>query len=551
MSAGKISIVIVSYNTRDLLRRCLTEAYRHTEDVQPEIFVVDNASSDGSAGMVRAEFPAVRLLENAENAGFARANNQALRLLRSDFALLLNSDAMLKAGSLRALLDFAQARPRAAIVGPRLTDGEGRLQPSTYTTPSPWNEFLKALKLYKLLPAAVNSRLFLSSFFDHRTSRQAARLTGACVLIRKTALDSIGLLPEEFFFYGEVHDWCLTARERGWQVWFCADTEVTHLGGQSSARKWPSPERLAVNLRETDRLLSRHLSMPARWAVQALRLLSAGLALAWRGIAGGSRTDQESTAAIRREAAWLLRRFNQTFSWLLRKSALAKAYYASGLHRRRFMDRLASLTGIPAAHLEASMLESRALRQRILTDWESLPAKPVRTGMLDFASAEIIYALVRELKPGKVIETGVANGISSSYILKAMERNGKGQLISVDCVPDGAPDFLPADRKAGWLVPEGLRGRWKFVEGRTSEKLPPLLADEPGPDIFIHDSEHSYENMLFEYKTAWPRLREGGLLLSDDTGLTFAFEEFAEGVAAGAAVLSDKLGVMRKGRPAR
>lgn len=170
--------------------------------------------------------------------------------------------------------------------------------------------------------------------------------------------------------------------------------------------------------------------------------------------------------------------------------------------------------------------------------------------MLDFTSAEIIYSLVRALKPERITETGVANGISSRYILSALEKNGRGRLVSIDCVPEGAPDFLPEGKQAGWLVPPALRGRWEFVAGKTSEKLPALLERDGTIDIFIHDSEHTYDNMLFEYRAAWPHLRAGGLLLTDDAGLTYAFEDFAEKVSAPGAVYADKLGVMRKGHGA-
>lgn len=547
MTAPRVSIIIISYNTRDLLRRCLQAALAHSAGTASEIFVVDNASADGSAEMVRREFPSATLIVNSENAGFAKANNQALKLMKGEYALLLNSDALLTPGALGTLLSFAGSQPRAAIIGPRLITGEGRLQPSTYTAPSAANELLKTLRLYKLFPAAVNAGLFLSSWFDHRSSRQVARLTGACVLLRRTALQDVGLLSEDFFFYGEVHDWCLRALKRGWQVWFCAETEVIHLGGQSSKREWPDAERLAVNLREQERLLSKHLSTAGKWSLLALRLFSNYTAYTWRAVTGRNRREPEAAAAILGEAAWLKRRFAETASWLLRKSAPVRAYYASRLHRALFLRRLAALAGAGPGELEAYMTESSYVRAGITADWTALPARPARTGMLDFTSAEVIYSLVRALKPERLIETGVANGISSRYILSALEKNGRGRLLSIDCVPEGAPNFLPEGKQAGWLVPAALRGRWEFVAGKTAEKLPRLLERDGTIDIFIHDSEHTYGNMMFEYQTAWPRLREGGLLLTDDAGLTYAFEDFAEKTSAPRAVYADKLGIMKKG----
>jgi GT2 family glycosyltransferase len=546
MSSPVISIIIVSHNTKDILRRCLTAAFTYSAGLYAEIFVVDNASGDGSAEMVKTEFPGARLIVNAENLGFAKANNQALKVMSGEFALLLNSDAILTPGSLQTLLSFAEKNPRAALIGPRLITGEGRLQPSTYTLPSPATEVLKTIRLYKLLPGRLNAGLFLSSFFDHRTSRQVGRLTGACILARKTAITEAGLLSEDFFFYGEVHDWCWRLLDMGWQIWFCAETEIIHLGGQSSKLKWVSAERQAVNLREEERLLSKHLAPASKWAFMALRLLSAIAALGYRKLTGGTGREPAETEAIRAEARWFWGRFLGTGGWFLRRSAPLRAFYASSLHRTLFLRGLAGLTGTGYRDILLYMEESSPLRRKIEAAWEALPVKPRRTGMIDFTSAEIIYALVRLLKPLKMAETGVANGISSYFILSALEKNGAGKLVSIDYAPEGGPSFLPEGCQAGWLVPGELRNRWEFISGRTSEKLPPLLAREGAVDIFIHDSEHSYENMKFEYTAAWPHIKDGGLLLSDDTGFNPAFGEFAGKSGARTAVYSDKLGVMKK-----
>jgi GT2 family glycosyltransferase/predicted O-methyltransferase YrrM len=538
-----VSIIIVNYNTRDLLRRCLTEAFKAAQGLRTEIFVVDNASSDGSAEMVRKDFPSAKLLANPENRGFAAANNQALRLMDARFALLLNSDALLKEDTLKKLLAFAERTPRAAVTGPRLITGDGALQPSTYPLPSLWLELLSSLKVNKLLPAGLNAKLFLSSFFDHRTSRRAGRLTGACALVRREAIEAAGVMSEEFFFYGEFHDWCWRIIEKGWEVWFCAEAEAVHLGGQSSSLKWTPAERRAVNLREEERMLAKHLDTFSKWCFMAMRLGSDAGALFYRSIAGG---DAQETAAIRDEAAWFLSRFKETGGWFLRQSAPARLYYASCLHKRSFTRRLAAISGSSPEEILAMMEESAPVREGILAAWAALPGKPARSGMLDFASAEFIYALVRLLKPAKVTETGVANGISSCFILAAMDKNAAGRLVSVDFMPPGGPSFLPAGKDPGWLVPEGLRSRWELVYGRTSEKLPPLLERDAPIDVFIHDSEHTYANMKFEYAEAWPRLKDGGLLLSDDIGFNRAFAELAERTGSRYAGYADKLGVMRK-----
>ncbi|OGS11944.1 MAG: hypothetical protein A2234_04710 [Elusimicrobia bacterium RIFOXYA2_FULL_58_8] len=546
MSTPSVSVIITSCDTKDLLRQCLASVVKYTKADTTEIFVVDNASSDGSPDMVAKEFPGVRLIKNNGNLGFAKANNQALELMRGDFALLLNSDASLKDKTLEKLTAFALRNQAAAIVGPRLVDGNGATQPSTYPVLTVWTELLRTLRLYKLFPGRLNARLFLGSFFDHKTSVRAGRLTGACILVRKAALLQVGPLSEDFFFYGEVHDWCWRMLENGWQVWFCAEAEAVHLGGQSSKLKWDSAQRLEINLRERERLMARHLPPASKWLLMALGGFSVLTAYTYRALSGKNSAEPAQATALRAEAAWLWRRFTGTAAWFLNRSAPARAFYASTLHKTMFIGRLSALMGKPADEITGLMAESADLRARVQAGWEALPVKPARTGMLDFGSAEIIYALTRLLKPERAVETGVANGISSFFILSAMQKNGKGALVSIDYVPENGPSFLPEGKQAGWLVPQELRPRWELITGRTSETLPPLLARPGQLDIFIHDSEHSYENMKFEYAAAWPRLKAGGLLLSDDTGFNTAWLELTRSTGAEAITYADKLGVMRK-----
>ncbi len=138
----------------------------------------------------------------------------------------------------------------------------------------------------------------------------------------------------------------------------------------------------------------------------------------------------------------------------------------------------------------------------------------------------IVYTCVRALKPAIMVETGVASGASTTYILQAMELNKKGLLYSID-LPNSDPGaIVPENKEIGWLVTSKLRHRWKLILGRSQEKLPLLLRDLGNIDVFLHDSEHTYEAMMFEYETIWPHLREGGVLLSDDIQWNKAFYEF-------------------------
>jgi hypothetical protein len=164
---------------------------------------------------------------------------------------------------------------------------------------------------------------------------------------------------------------------------------------------------------------------------------------------------------------------------------------------------------------------------------------------------ELLYVLCRIVRPSCVIETGVGPGVSTGYILKAMHQNKLGFLYSIDMptreqelwksseeyrqalktiIPSPCDDHLKEIRPSGWLVPESLRDRWELRVGLSRQVLPQLLRDVPELDVFLHDSEHTYENMLFEYRSAWPRLRQGGILISHDVGWNRAFPEFAQEV---------------------
>ena len=145
-------------------------------------------------------------------------------------------------------------------------------------------------------------------------------------------------------------------------------------------------------------------------------------------------------------------------------------------------------------------------------------------GMTTPARGPVVYVLCRLMKPKTIVETGVSSGVSSLYILEALEKNGEGHLYSIDY-------HCPSDRlPSGWLVPERLHDRWTMTLAKSSERLKPILEEIDSTDIFLHDSDHSHENMMFEFKTAWPHIREGGLLLSDDTHTNQSFFDFAREV---------------------
>ncbi len=164
-------------------------------------------------------------------------------------------------------------------------------------------------------------------------------------------------------------------------------------------------------------------------------------------------------------------------------------------------------------------------------------------GSVDLEIGAAWYALVRKMRPSTIIETGVCNGVSTFFILKALDENGTGHLHSVDYpyrADESLDEFrdetferyggaaIPSDKEPGWIIPEGLRGRWDLITGKSQVQLPPLLEEEQDIDLFIHDSEHSHPCMMFEYEIAWHKMHKGGVILSDDITWNDAFEVFCD-----------------------
>ena len=246
MSATLLSVVIVNWNTRDMLAQCLQSikadcaaqigaATRKAATQQPhqptmEVFVVDNASSDGSAQMVTQRFPWVRLIQNDSNLGFAQANNQAIRLANGRYILLLNSDTEVHPGAFAALIDFMEKTPRAGAAGAHLLNSDGTLQPACQPMLTPWREFVRLIFLDRFLHIAV----YEAEWWETEAPRRTEVIKGACLMLRRTALEQVGPLDGSYFMYTEEVDLCYRLGEAGWQLWWVPAARVTHYGEASS-----------------------------------------------------------------------------------------------------------------------------------------------------------------------------------------------------------------------------------------------------------------------------------------------------------------------------
>lgn len=223
-----VSVIIVSWNTRDLLRNCLNSVYQTVTGVRYEIIVADNASSDGTVAMLTEEFPAVVRIVNRENRGFGAANNQALHVMKGKYALLLNSDAVLTDGAVRKLWEFCEAHEQAGIVCGQLLNADGSKQNSIAAFPSLLTLAVNNALLEFLFPGAYPSKRY-----EHRQPLEVDSAIGACMMIRKKALDITGLFDERYFFFFEETDLARTMRDRGWKIYQVPNARIYHLQGQS------------------------------------------------------------------------------------------------------------------------------------------------------------------------------------------------------------------------------------------------------------------------------------------------------------------------------
>jgi len=232
---SELSIIIVNWNTRDLLRDCLNSVYSETRATSFEVFVVDNASSDSSVEMVKKEFPQVRLIENQENLGFAKANNQAIKQNSGQYVLLLNPDTVVLSGALDKMVAFMRAHPAVDASGPMILNDDGSSQVSTLDTSYMFESgglfLLRGWLATYLLGLLVRKLGKRGTYSPH--PRQVFALIGACMMMTREAVDKVGLLDEQYFFYSEDIDWFYRLKQLGGKAYFIPEVQIIHYGAQS------------------------------------------------------------------------------------------------------------------------------------------------------------------------------------------------------------------------------------------------------------------------------------------------------------------------------
>ena len=231
-----LSIIIVNWNTSGLLVRCLQAVYDTIGDLDNEVIVVDNASTDDSATAVCQAFPQVRLIRNEQNIGFSQANNQAIRLAEGRYYLLLNTDAFVNEGALQTLVKFMDEYPDNGAAGCRLYYEDGSLQRSATSFPTLATELWQALWLDRLFPRHPVFGKYWMTYWDFNDVREVDSVIGACMILRREAIDEVGLFDENYFMYSEEVDLCYRLKQAGWKVRFTPRATGTHIWGGTSRR---------------------------------------------------------------------------------------------------------------------------------------------------------------------------------------------------------------------------------------------------------------------------------------------------------------------------
>lgn len=223
----KLSIIIVNYNVRDYVERCLRSVYAAADGIDVEIFLVDNASSDGSVAWLRERFPDVRYIENSVNMGFSRANNIAIRQAAGQYVLLLNPDTVISPDVFRECIRFADEHPRLGAIGVRMHNEDGTLAPeSRRAVPTPWIALTKYLG---------HSRRYYMSHLSWNEPARIEVVSGAFCFLQHSALTSVGLLDEDYFMYGEDIDLSYQLLRHGYENWYLP-LDITHFKGRSTVK---------------------------------------------------------------------------------------------------------------------------------------------------------------------------------------------------------------------------------------------------------------------------------------------------------------------------
>ena len=269
-----VSVIVVSWNTRDILRDCLHSIFEQTKRITFDVFVIDNNSRDGSVEMVRTEFPAVKLIQNSRNRGFAAANNQGIRLASARYTLLLNPDTLVLDDAISHCAQYADLHPDVGVVGCQVLEDDKRISPTGFSFPTALNMFFQYSGLSRAFP---RSRLFGRpdlSWWDRNSEKDVDVIAGMFMLVRQEAITQVGLLDESYFVYYEETDWCYRFARAGWRRVFVPTARIVHLDGGRKSTSQVSV-KMFVQLQKSAMIyFKKNLGLGSRIAVKGIYIVS-------------------------------------------------------------------------------------------------------------------------------------------------------------------------------------------------------------------------------------------------------------------------------------
>jgi len=274
-----LSICIVNWNVKDLLKACLGSIYTNTKDISFEVIVVDNNSSDGSVQMIKSDFPQVKIIENKINAGFTKANNQAIKIAQGRHVMILNPDTEVVDNALNKMIRFLESRRDCGALGCKLLNTDGTLQRSCRTFPSLEVMFYSSLFLDQLFPKSRIFGKYFMTWWDFNDVREVDQPMGSALMIRKDALDKVGLFDENIFIWFDEVELLYRIKKAGWKIYFMPEAQIKHHLSQSF-KQWKSVPQMiqgAIIWRKSrNYFFKKHkgtLSVFALWAFDILQVV--------------------------------------------------------------------------------------------------------------------------------------------------------------------------------------------------------------------------------------------------------------------------------------
>jgi GT2 family glycosyltransferase len=277
-----VSIIIVSWNTRELLRDCIDSIIKQTRRISYEIIVVDNASTDDSASMCEQSFPAVKLIANSINRGFAAANNQGMQIASGRYTLLLNPDTIVLDAAIDRCVAYADAHPDIGVVGCQVLERDGHIQQTGFSFPSPWTLFLTLTGLPRLFPRSPLFGKPQLGWWRRDSEKDIDVISGMFMLVRQEAIQQVGVMDESYFIYAEEADWCFRFYKAGWRRVFFPNAKIIHVDGGGKSTSQVNVKMLVQLQKSTMIYFRKNLGFASWMTAKVLFLLSnATRSLGW------------------------------------------------------------------------------------------------------------------------------------------------------------------------------------------------------------------------------------------------------------------------------